>query len=346
MESSAVRIIICDDSPAYAEALAAYLEHDPVLEVAGTFARPESLLAQVERLAPDLVIVDLDLPGAGALRAIEGIMRSRPLPILVLNAQETGSAQAAAALAAGALETAAKSSLSLSEPADVWATASRSRIKRLASAQVRHATPARRAGEHGPRMLAPDRQVQAVAIGTSTGGPPALTSVLADLPTDFPIPVLVVQHIAPGFTAGLVEWLDDRVALPVRFATAQAVARPGIWFAPDHVHLGVEAGLRFCLDATTRRGRHRPSVDMLFDSLAEVVGDGAVGVVLTGMGRDGAEGVAAIRSAGGLVIAQDEPTSAVFGMPRAAIEAGADLVLPLDDIGPALRTLQVARAAP
>jgi two-component system chemotaxis response regulator CheB len=185
-----------------------------------------------------------------------------------------------------------------------------------------------------------------VGIGASTGGPPALTSVLAHLPADFPLPVLVVQHIAPGFSEGLVHWLDRRVALPVRFATARAVARPGIWFAPDDAHMCVDPSMRFSIDGTTRRGAHRPSLDMLFDSLAVAAGEGAVGVVLTGMGRDGAEGVEAIRAAGGLVIAQDEETSAVFGMPRAAIDSGADLVLPLDGVGPALRALRAARAVP
>ncbi|MDQ6751363.1 MAG: CheB methylesterase domain-containing protein, partial [Actinomycetota bacterium] len=188
----------------------------------------------------------------------------------------------------------------------------------------------------------PARIARAVGIGASTGGPPALTTVLGALPADFPLPVLVVQHIAAGFSDALVHWLDRRLALPVGFATPDGLARPGVWFAPDDAHLRLDSSMRFVIDRETKRGAHRPSVDELLESLAASAGERAVGVVLTGMGRDGADGVEAIREAGGLVIAQDEETSAVFGMPRAAIESGADLVLPLDDVGPALRALRSA----
>jgi two-component system chemotaxis response regulator CheB len=346
MSGSAVRVVLCGESPAYAEALVAYLEHDPALRVVGTLATPAELLAALERLDPDLIIVDLELPAQGALMAIEGVMRRRAAPILVLDAETPQSApRVAAALAAGALEVAAKASLSLGTPADLWATAVRSRIKRLATVRVNGTAAGR--GDEGPRAGGggPERPARVIAIGASTGGPPALIRVLAALPGGFPTPILVVQHIAPSFTEGLVDWLDSRVALPVRFAAAGAVAGRGIWVAPDDAHLTLDPGLRFTLDATTRRGLHRPSVDMLFDSVAAAVGNAAVGVVLTGMGRDGAEGVAAIRAAGGFVIAQDEASCAVFGMPRAAIESGADLVLALDDIGPALRAMHPAAAA-
>lgn len=341
MDRPPLRVVICDDSPAYAKALTAYLEHDRAIEVAGAFTRAEDLLAQLARADCDLVIMDLEMPGMGGLRAIEQIMRERPMPILVLSAfAERGSERAAEALAAGALEAAAKSSLRLFEPDDVWAVALRSRIKRLATVRVRRVAPSRPGAGVSLRSPALDRPARVVAIGASTGGPPALISVLADLPADYRIPVLVVQHIATGFIEGLVRWLGSRLALPVGFATEHTPARPGIWFAPDDAHLGLDRSMRFCLDATTRRGAHRPSVDMLFDSVAGAVGRGAVGVVLTGMGRDGAEGVESIRAAGGLVIAQDEQTSAVFGMPRAAIECGADLVLALGDVGPAIGSLR------
>jgi two-component system chemotaxis response regulator CheB len=190
-----------------------------------------------------------------------------------------------------------------------------------------------------------DRPVGAVGIGASTGGPPALTQVLSALPAAFPLPVLVVQHIASGFSEALVNWLDRRLGLPVGFATDGARAEPGIWFAPDDVHLCLDTSMRFVLDGHQTRGVHRPSVDMLLESLAASLGDRAVGVVLTGMGRDGADGVDAMRRAGGLVIAQDEHTSAVFGMPRAAIESGADFVLPLYEVGPALATLRTDAGA-
>jgi two-component system chemotaxis response regulator CheB len=152
----------------------------------------------------------------------------------------------------------------------------------------------------------------------------------------------VVQHIAPGFVQGLVQWLDSRVALPVRVAEEGLRATPAIWFAPDGAHLLLDSSLRFALDSETSSGSHRPSVDMLFESVAASAGDESVGVILTGMGRDGAAGTEAIRSAGGLVVAQDQGTSAVYGMPRAAAEAGADLVLPLEEIAPAIRAVRAA----
>ena len=335
---SQLRIVVCDAVPGYARALARYLEHDPAIEVVATFTRTDHLAGQIERLRPDLLILDVDVSAASRLRAIERIMRERPIPILVLaEAGGDGPEHAAGALAAGALEAAPKASIHLGEPSDLWATAMRSRVKRLASVKVRGSGRARGPAPRVPRL---DRAARVVGIGASTGGPPALASILGHLPADSPLAVLVVQHISVGFGAGLVSWLDGCVAPPVRTATAGKLAGPGIWIAPDDAHLRLDTSLRFVIDATTRHGGHRPSVDMLFDSLAASVGEGTVGVVLTGMGRDGAEGVAAIRAARGMVIAQDEESSAVFGMPRAAIDAGADLVLPLASIGPALLSLR------
>jgi len=267
-------------------------------------------------------------------------MRDRPLPILVLSAYAgKGSERAAEALAAGALEAMPKTGLKLAEPENVWATALRSRVKRLASVQLKSRSKSGVAARRPPSRAIRSRATQVVGIGASTGGPPALLEVLRELPGEFEIPVLVVQHIAPGFTEGLVNWLDSRIDLPVRIARAGVVAERGVWFAADDAHLRLKDSMRLVLDSETQRGPHRPSLDVLFESLAAVAADRAVGAVLTGMGRDGAEGVQAIRSAGGLVIAQDEASSAVFGMPNAAIQSGADAVMSLAEVGPALRSL-------
>jgi two-component system chemotaxis response regulator CheB len=339
------RIVICDDSPTYCAALAGFLEHDPALGVEATFGTAEEMLRALPGIDPDLITLDLEMPGIGGIRAIERIMRDRPVPILVLSAHAgKGSERAAEALAAGALEATAKSSLRLSEPNDVWATALRSRIKRLASLQLKRPTRGGRVAPPPARTSPLGRPAQVVGIGASTGGPPALTRVLSRLPADFPLPVLVVQHIASGFSAGLVSLLDRNVALPVGFAAAGTEVRPGIWFPPDDAHLRLGPAMRFSIDRETKRGAHRPSLDVLLESIAAGAGDGAIGVVLTGMGRDGAAGVAAITAAGGLTIAQDEESSAVFGMPRAAIDSGADLILPLDDVAPALCRLRAAEA--
>jgi two-component system, chemotaxis family, protein-glutamate methylesterase/glutaminase len=335
------RIVICDDSATYATALKRFLEHDPGIEVVGVFGTAEDLLAELQRIDPDLVTMDLEMPGMGGERAIEEIMRDRPVPILVLSAYAgKGSERAAEALAAGALEAMPKTGLRVGEPDNVWGKALRSRVKRLASVQLKRRALGGSSGQPPPRRPLEPRAARVVGIGASTGGPPALLTVLRELPPDYPLPVLIVQHIAPGFTEGLVTWLDSRIRLPVRIATAGVAAERGVWFAPDDAHLRLKSPMRLSIDSGTRKGPHRPSLDVLFQSLVASTGEGAVGVVLTGMGRDGAEGVQAIRSAAGLVIAQDEATSAVFGMPQAAIQSGADVVLPLADIGAALRSLR------
>ncbi|HKG39246.1 MAG TPA: CheB methylesterase domain-containing protein [Conexibacter sp.] len=172
------------------------------------------------------------------------------------------------------------------------------------------------------------RRPEVIGVCASTGGPAVLAQLLGALPVDFPLPLLVVQHIASGFVDGLVRMLDDAIALPVATARDDAPLRPGVWLAPDDAHLTLTRSRRIALDRTTVRGRHRPSADLLLESLAEVLGAAAVAVVLTGMGRDGAAGAAAVQGRGGLVLAQDEASSAIYGMPRAAVQAGARPLAP------------------
>jgi two-component system chemotaxis response regulator CheB len=338
------RIAVCDDSEAYAAALKGFLEEDAEIEVVATFSTGEDLLARLDRLDVDLITMDLELPGISGTETIETIMRQRPVPILVVSAHVGKQSQRTAeALAAGALEAVHKDSVRVREPGDVWATALRSRVKRLASLQLkRRARNDRRLRPPPPPRPELERPARAIAIGASTGGPPALLQVLKDIPAAFPTPIMVVQHIAVGFGEGLIDWLDRNVPAPVRLADEGDAAVPGIWFGPDDAHLVVEPSMTFSLDRETKCGAHMPAVDMLFKSLATAVGDESIGVVLTGMGADGADGVEAIREAGGLAIAQDEASSAVYGMPRMARDAGADLVLPLDDIAHALGALKQA----
>ncbi|HEV7773550.1 MAG TPA: CheB methylesterase domain-containing protein [Conexibacter sp.] len=186
------------------------------------------------------------------------------------------------------------------------------------------------------------RRGEAIGICASTGGPAALAELLGALPADFPLALLVVQHIASGFVDGLVKMLDDAIALPVATARDDAPLRPGVWLAPDDAHLTLTRARRVKLDRDTVRGRHRPSADLLLESLADALGAGAVAVVLTGMGRDGAAGAAAVQARGGLVLAQDEASSAIYGMPRAAVQAGARPLAP-SAIADVLCRLSLAR---
>jgi two-component system chemotaxis response regulator CheB len=337
------RIVLCDLSPDRARAFTEFLQRDPEIEIVGAFGDLDAMSAQIATLAPDLILLDLEAAEPDVAGAVEEMTRSASSPIVLLG--EDGE-RVATALNAGALDAIAESKLRLDQPDGVWATALRSRIKRLASVRQKRrggGKPRRDAGAPRP-WRAPGATYRAIGIGASVGGPPALAKVLGALPSDFPLPVLVVQHMAPGFGEGLARWLDTSVPPPVALAGEGVPLRAGVWMAPEDAHLRLDPTMRLTLDRKTERGAHRPSLDMLFESLASSVGDGAVGVVLTGMGRDGADGVRAIGEAGGLAIAQDEESSAVFGMPGAAIESGVDLVLPLEEVAPRLTALR-ARSA-
>jgi two-component system, chemotaxis family, protein-glutamate methylesterase/glutaminase len=338
--SPVTRVLVCDESPDYRNSLARFLGTGGELEVVGVCASGEEAVDALTRLAPDLVTIGLELPGMGATRAIEAIMKARPVPIVIVaNGAGRGSERAADGLAAGAMEALPKGVLQIDEPDGASAVALRHRLRRLARNGIERVPSP-------PGLEKPSKGASASVIGicASAGGPAALEVLLAGLPADFPLPVLVVQHITNGFMDGLVRRLDQLSPLPVRTASDGQTAGPGVWFPPDDTHLVLEPRLRLRLDGDTVVGSHRPSGDVLFESMASAAGACGVGVVLTGMGRDAARGVDAIVRAGGSVIAQDEHSSAVFGMPRAAAEAGAETVLPLTGIATALTQLAHAGA--
>jgi two-component system chemotaxis response regulator CheB len=195
----------------------------------------------------------------------------------------------------------------------------------------------------GPATLARTQPRPASVIGlcASTGGPQILLRLLTALPAGYPIPVLVVQHIAAGFTDGLASWLNRSVRIPVAVAGGGAALAPGVWIAPEGAHLTLADG-QVRLDRDTVAGRHRPSADMLLTSIAMAAGPTGVAVVLSGMGADGAAGAALVREHGGLAIAQDEASAAVFGMPKAAIDHGVDVVLSPGEIASCLLGLRQA----
>ena len=333
-------MLICEDSRTYASALRRVLEHGREIEVLGVCPSAEAAIAALPRLRPELVTMDIELPGMSGLDAVGEIMSVLPVPILVLSSYVGAqSGNAAAALAAGALDAVAKDDIDLLDPAGVSAATLRRRVKLLSRARViRHPRAKLSARKASSRQAM--RSAAAIAICASTGGPSALTGILGALPASFPIPILVVQHIAAGFIEGLARWLRTAVSLPVTLVTESLKATPGVWIAPEGAHLVLEPTGRLALDRVTVAGFHRPAADVLLSSLADAAGKDGVGVVLTGIGRDGAQGIEAIRRAGGLTIAQDEETSAVFGMPKAAIEKGAELVLPLEAIAGRLEALK------
>jgi two-component system, chemotaxis family, protein-glutamate methylesterase/glutaminase len=338
------RIVVCEDSPSYAHALRSFLELDADLRVVGSCGSGEELLHTLPELSPDLVTMDLELPGMGGVEATRRIMADHPLPILVVSGHAgRGSDRAAAALAAGALDAMPKSELRLADAEAPSAVALRRRVKRLARSRRPAARPTAPRSHLTTAISVKGRKVSAIGICSSTGGPQALEGLLGALPAAFPVPILVVQHISGGFLGGLIRWIGGQVAVPVREAVEGSRIESGVTFAAHDAHLTVKRDGSIGFDRTTVSGYHRPSGDVLLRSLASAFGERAAAVVLTGLGRDGAEGLAAVGAAGGLTFAQDEQSSAVYGMPRVAADRGAHIILSPPELGRTLAGLKGTR---
>ncbi len=330
-----IRVLVADDSDLFREVLSRVITADPGFEVVASAADGNEAARLARALKPDVITMDINMPDADGFSGIARIMAEAPTPILVLtvNPEETVGFRA---LSLGALDILEKPQADAD--LDDYGTTLCSRLRLLAGVRViRHLRGLR---AQPPAAARPSAHSDVVVVGASLGGPRALASLLRALPAGFGIPMVVVQHIADGFTEGLANWLDQESQLTVRTARDGDALRPGlVLFAPTGRHLVVSRGYARLSDAPAVNG-FKPSVTPLFLSAAEAYGARVCGVILTGMGRDGADGLSAVRRAGGHTIAQDEASSAVFGMPRAAIEAGAvDRVLPLEEIPRALQEL-------
>ena len=329
---SPIRVLVVDDSPLVRSWLTDAIAAQPGFAVVGTAANGVEAAHRTAELAPDVVTMDLRMPESDGFAGIAHIMATRPTPILVLTV-EPGEPNTFRALSLGALDLMEKPAV-LHEPRQFGALLA-ARLRLLAGTPV-----IRHVRGHRERLAVPPREARRVsllAIAASLGGPRALGQLLKSLPSPFPVPIVVVQHMADGFTTGLTRWLAQDTGREVREARDGEKLAPGpVLFAPAGKHLRVSRDAVHLDEGPPERG-FRPSANPFFRSVAATFGGSACGVILTGMGDDGAEGLRALREAGGFTVAQDEATCAVFGMPRAAIEAGAvDLVLPLDRIGAAL----------
>jgi two-component system chemotaxis response regulator CheB len=341
-EQTAVTVVLVDDSGIERRFIRNAIVADPGIQVVGEARTGRDAIALVERLRPSAVVLDLELPGMAAIEIIERIMAIRPTPILVCST-EGDADKAAAALAAGAIDVVARPTARDADRSS-YAEALRrgvrvaSRVKVITHPRgrlkTRTATPAR---GHASAVPA-EGTIDLIAIGASTGGPQALAHLLGALPADFGPAVVVVQHMADGFIEGLANWLDELCALPVGVAKPGARLLPGtVMIAPSASNLIVNDHLRISIEQPPASQFHVPGVDVTFESVARTVGPRAVGVLLTGMGRDGAVGLKAMRDAGAITIGQDEDSSAVWGMPAAAAACGAvQRQLPLIDIAPEL----------
>lgn len=336
------RVLVVDATARLAGRAAALYEEGS-LAPSGPGATFATALEAVHAQRPQVVVVDVT--GPEALEAIGRVMAERPTPILSLHPTSRDRLELLKAVGAGALEGVERPETTTQ---GFWRSVARQLLLLAQVRVVRHVRGRRPA----PRPPAPSRPTApapragfpVVAIASSLGGPTAVAAVLGALPREFPAPVLLCQHITQGFTAGLAQWLDGETELSVVEAAEGARLSAGtVYVAPSEAHLKVEPAGLTRLDRGPALGGFRPACDVLLSSVAQAFGPRAVGVVLTGMGRDGARGLLAIRRAGGRTLAQDEATSAVWGMPREAVQLGAaEEVLPLTDIAPALRRL-VAR---
>jgi two-component system chemotaxis response regulator CheB len=342
-----IRVLICDDSLVAREMLATILASDPEIEVVGMAENGQEAVDAVARLRPDLVTMDIHMPKMDGLQATERIMAFTPTPILVVSSSVHGEGigRAFDALSSGALEVIKKP-----EPKD-WADLDAigrdviRKVKILSKVRVithikGRRTPMSTHGAPVPAHVVPPGKIGLVAIGSSTGGPSALLQVLGRLPKDFPVPIVVAQHIADGFIPGLVSWLDAGCKIWVRAANHGESLEPGCaYFAPTGQNMEVDGTHVRFVDPLPGQ-LYVPSADTLFESVARAYGNRAVGVLLTGMGADGAKGLKALRDRGAPTIAQDEESSTVFGMPKSAIEMGAArTVLPVHEIAGELQAL-------
>jgi two-component system chemotaxis response regulator CheB len=343
-----IRVLVVDDSPTARALLAEILRSDPEVEVIGEAKDGQEGVELTGRLRPDLVTMDVRMPRLDGFAATKEIMIASPTPIVIVTASYGAHEVEIAmqSLRAGALAVLRKPPGPESPAFEEAARKLLGTVKAMSQVKVvRHWRPTGRTKDEGQRtkdeghsvrpssfVLRPSQKL--VAVATSTGGPAALHRLLSRLPADFPAPVLVVQHNAPGFMNGLVAWLDSGCDLTVKVAEQGQPLSPGtVYLAPDDRHLGVAPSGSVLLSSAPPVGGFRPSGTYLFESAARARGSSLVALILTGMGDDGVEGLRAVRQAGGQVIAQDEATSVVWGMPGAAVAAGlADSVLPLDAI--------------
>ncbi len=338
-----IRVLLVDDAPIALHILQRLLSSAPDIEVAGTAADGQKALELLPTLNPDVICTDLHMPVMDGLELTRAVMADHPLPILVVSVSvESGSPNVFRLLEAGAVDVYPKPRAILDADQEKLSRELASKIRIVAGVHVfrRTGKPASRPAPPPP-PLTPLAPVEIVAIGASTGGPLALRDILSCLPTGFPAPLVCVQHIGEGFLPAMVTWLAEVSTMPVRLATHGGVPQAGVvYFAPNGVHLEFDDGGCFALTQAPPCDGHRPSATVTLRAAARRFGAGAVGVLLTGMGRDGAEGMAAIAAAGGVTLAQDQASSVVWGMPGEAVALGAARhVLPLEQIAPALVAL-------
>jgi len=343
-----IRVLVADDSATVREYLAYLLGEDPALEVVGTARDGREAVEQAERLKPDIIVMDVHMPRMNGFEATRQIMERVPTPIVMVSASTSREevAMTFEALKAGALTVVDKPGGPDHPKHAESARRLVETVKLMAEVKVIRRWP-RRERPAPPSVLPakPDRKIRLVAIGASTGGPQVVAEILSRLPRDLGVPILIVQHIAPGFTEGLAEWLGQGTRLTVKLAEPGESVRPGtVYLARDGAQMGITKDGRVHLAKEAGEDGFCPSASYLFRSVAEAYGRSAAGILLTGMGRDGATGLRKLREVGGVTIAQDEESSVIFGMPGEAVRVkAAEHVLSPEQITEMIRSLAKPR---
>jgi two-component system chemotaxis response regulator CheB len=347
MTRDKIKVLVADDSPVVRMLLVHLLNADPGMQVIGSVndgqAALEFLHSSPQR--PDVVLMDIHMPRMDGFEATRRIMETLPLPIVICTATADPKELAIAfrSMEAGALACVEKPVASEHPDFHLRAHHLLQTLRLMSEVKVVRRWPRREALETvRPNVLADSRlqraAIKLIGIGASTGGPPVLQTILSGLPKDFPVPLLIVQHITRGFLPGMVEWLNQTTGLQVDIAAHGVCPLPGhAYIAPDDFHLGVSPGGRMLLARTAPENGLRPAVAYLFRSLADTAGPCAIGILLTGMGKDGAVELRRMKDRGAFTIAQDRESSIVHGMPGEAIALGAATqVLPANSIAGAL----------
>ena len=345
MSQHKINVLVVEDSPVVRMLLKHLLENDSQLQVMGTANNGQAAVDVCAAQKPDVILMDVHMPKMDGYEATRRIMESQPVPIVIssatMNSHEVGATFHA--LEAGAVAFIEKPVGPNTPGFDRMVQKLLQTVKLMAEVKV----VKRWARDRHPGLpsvataVRRTEAIQVVAIGASTGGPPAIQTILKKLPKNYPVPILVVQHIAAGFLVGMADWLRQTTPLPVQLAVHGATALPGnVYLAPDGFHLGLQPGGRILLSGAASENGLRPSVAFLFRSVANTCAARAVGVILTGMGRDGADELKLLKDKGAVTIAQDAATSVIHGMPGEAIQLGAALyTLPPEQIAALLVTL-------
>jgi len=333
-----IRVLIADDSQTVINALSLLLKDEEDIEVIGRASDGAEAVSLAKALRPDVVTMDVNMPRLDGLGATAAIMAEAPARVLIVSSlTESQMDLSFRSIEAGALELISKPKTSGAEDLRRWGKRVAESIRLMAEVPVitRRRLSSMPASMPQPRV----GSVDVFGVAASTGGPPALALLLGALPATLPVPILIAQHITEGFTAGLVRWLAAVSPMKVTIASDRLVPRPGeVYLPPDGHHLEVDPeGVMRCAKATTG---HCPSGNRLLSSIARAYGSRAAGIVLTGMGDDGAQGLLDIRNAGGQTFAQDANSCVVFGMPQAAYQLQAtQMLLPLEAMAPMIREL-------